>query len=106
MRAYLLALILGLTCLGGLALTPSSAAAHEWQSRGDTYAAHWRGGSHYYNPYYGGGNYYQPNYGGYYTPSYGGYSPGYYSNPYSGYQNYYAPVSPYYSPGVRLYIGR
>ena len=112
MRAFLLALVIGVTSLGGLALTPSHADAHEWQSGDDTIAVRWHGGhyhhgwyggSHYYTPYYGGG-YYYPSY--YYNPGYNYYySPGY-SNYYSpGYSNYYVPAYRYYRPGLNFYLG-
>ncbi len=115
MRAFLLALVIGVTSLGGLALAPSHADAHEWQSNDDTIAVRWRGwshyrnfgGSYYYTPYYWGGysypSYYStPSY--YYSPGYDYYSPGYnyYYSP--GYYNY--PTYRYYSrPGFRFYLG-
>jgi hypothetical protein len=114
MRAYLLALILGIMSLSGLALAPSYAEAHEWRSGGDAYGAHWRGGSHYggwqggYNGWRGGSHYYQPYYSGnqpsYGYPSY--YNQEYYNDYYQGY-NCFSPGYPsyrYYRPGVQFYL--
>lgn len=113
MRAYILALILGIATLGWVGFTPSQAEAREWHGH-DTDAARWGGwrggwhggyrgwggwhgyrgwGSHYYYPSYGYGYYGWPAYG---YSSYGSYY-------YPGYSSYY--YSPYYSPGVTFYWG-
>ena len=118
MRAFVLALVMGVMSLGSLALTPTNADAREWRTSADTIAvARWRGGSYY--RWRGGTRYYYPSYrywgDSYYVPSYG-YSPYVYPS-YDftpGYNYYYSPAYPdvvvpsyryYYRPGVRVYVG-
>jgi hypothetical protein len=97
MRAFILALVLAVTSLGAVAVTPSAVQAAEWRGYGnDTYAVAWRGG-----PFRHWGSHWR----GYYGPGYGySYYPGYYYPGYNYYPGYYYPRY-YYSPPVVPYYG-
>ena len=118
MRAFILALVVGITSLGSLAVAPPTVKAREWQAGGDTVAVSWRGGSHWRGGW-GGGAYWRggsrfnyPYYGSYYAPSYyyspydNYYSPGYNNYFSPGYNNYYSPGYNYVVPGYRYYRPR
>ena len=111
MRSFVLTIVLGVSALGAIALTPGEADAQfRWRRGYYPGYAYPRYGYGYpnYGAYYGGGYAVPSYYGGYSYPSYGSYyggNPGYVSPGYGSYTytspgyTYLSSPSVFYTPG-------